>query len=151
MELMRVKINNEWVEIPAIVGPKGDTYELTEADRQTIAAGTMVYVYAAKAQADRAETLVQSFNNLSISVTGLPAGSPPTVQHTYNQDNVLIGLRFGIPRGADGDPTTLIDDTAGAGDTGKTWSADKLSSYLENAVQTAVNNYLNAHPELLSN
>ena len=151
MELMRVKINNEWVEIPAIVGPKGDTYELTEADRQTIAAGTMLYVNLAKGHADRAETLVNAFSHLSIGATALPAGSPATIQHTYNQDNVLIGLTFGIPRGADGDPTTLIDDTAGAGDTGKTWSADKLSSYLENAVQTAVNNYLNAHPELLSN
>ncbi len=27
----------------------------------------------------------------------------------------------------DGDPTTLIDDAAGDGDTGKTWSADKLA------------------------
>lgn len=44
-----------------------------------------------------------------------------------------------------------IGHTAGTGYTGKTWSADKLPSYLENAVQTAVNNYLNAYPELLSN
>ena len=30
----------------------------------------------------------------------------------------------------DGDPTTLIDDTAGAGDTGKVWSANKSSDLL---------------------
>ena len=36
---------------------------------------------------------------------------------------------------SDGDPTTIIDDNSGAGDTDKTWSADKLVSDLKNQIQ----------------
>lgn len=38
----------------------------------------------------------------------------------------------------DGDPAAIIDDTAGAGDTGKTFSADKLTTEL-NGVKSAIN------------
>ena len=40
--------------------------------------------------------------------------------------------------GSPGDPTELIDDTAGEGDTGKTWSADKLDDQF-GGVLTAIN------------
>jgi hypothetical protein len=40
--------------------------------------------------------------------------------------------------GSPGDPTELIDDTAGSGATGKTWSADKLSD-LKNEIQQKQN------------
>lgn len=46
-------------------------------------------------------------------------------------------------KGDPGDPTELIDDTAGEGDTDKTWSADKLDSEF-----SAQNSALTAKPEV---
>ena len=61
-----------------------------------------------------------------------------------------IALMKKIPKGDPGDPTELIDDTAGEGDTDKVWSADKSHSLLTaitnctNAVFSGEKNLLNA-------
>lgn len=49
-----------------------------------------------------------------------------------------IALMKKIPKGDPGDPTELIDDTAGSGTTGKTWSADKLETET-NELKTEMN------------
>ena len=52
---------------------------------------------------------------------------PTTLKYKDGQTFVSADCLKGDP-GSPGDPTQLIDDTAGSGDTDKTWSADKLSS-----------------------
>ena len=55
---------------------------------------------------------------------------------TFQSADCLRGEQ-GI-QGIPGDPTELIDDTAGTGDTDKTWSADKVSKIVP-AVTSADN------------
>lgn len=52
---------------------------------------------------------------------------PTMLKYKDGQTFVSADCLKGDP-GSPGDPTQLIDDTAGSGDTDKTWSADKLSS-----------------------
>ena len=52
---------------------------------------------------------------------------PTTLKYKDGQTFVSADCLKGDP-GSPGDPTQLIDDTAGSGDTDKTWSADKLTS-----------------------
>lgn len=35
--VFKIKVNGEWVEIPALVGPRGENYILTEEDKAEIA------------------------------------------------------------------------------------------------------------------
>lgn len=57
---------------------------------------------------------------------------PTTLKYKDGQTFVSADCLKGDP-GSPGDPTQLIDDTAGSGDTDKTWSADKLTSKADTA------------------
>ena len=61
------------------------------------------------------------------TVTTLPPTQPATVELDGESSPEEPIFNFGIPQGQPG-PAVGIDDTAGAGDTNLTWSADKLVS-----------------------
>ena len=77
------------------------------------------------------------------TVETLPAGSSVTVTITGTAENPV--LNFGIPQGAQGnpgtpgDPTELIDDNAGVGDSTKVWSANK-SATERDSLKSAITN-----------
>lgn len=51
-------------------------------------------------------------------------------------------------KGDIGDPSIIIDDTAGSGDTGKVWSADKVSSELDGKLDSTLKGAANGIAEL---
>ena len=58
---------------------------------------------AAETARDAAQAAAGDFQDLSASVMGLEAGTPPTVDVTHSQGG-YYNLAFGIPKGAKGDP-----------------------------------------------
>ena len=74
-----------------------------------------------------AETAAGKIDDMTVAASGSAYGSEPTATITEVEGHKHIALTIpaGQP-GTPGDPTQLIDDTAGAGTTGKTWSADKI-------------------------
>lgn len=78
----------------------------------------------AETAAGNANTAAGKIDNMTVEATTLPAGSQATVSVTEVSGHKHI--TFGVPKGESGNET--IDDTAGAGDTDKVWSADKSAS-----------------------
>lgn len=58
----------------------------------------------------------------------MPVTLQPTTLKYKNGNTFVAADCLKGDQGSPGDPTQLIDDTAGSGDTGKVWSADKTSS-----------------------
>lgn len=69
---------------------------------------------------DVVQEAVAKINDMTASATTLPAGSAPTVVLTLEDGHYHIS--FGIPQPS----VDVIDDTTGAGDYDKTWSANKI-------------------------
>lgn len=135
MDILKVKVGNEWVGIPAIQGPQGPQGPQGE----TGATG------ATGSQGPKGDT----------GATG-PQG--PQGEQGAKGDKGDKGNKGDTgatgPQGPAGDPTELIDDTAGSGTTNKTWSADKLASLEDvsslftitsNVVSDHADNYIYAH------
>lgn len=72
---------------------------------------------------EEANTILEKVDGLTATAEALPTGSDPTATVSTVDGHYNIG--FGIPGGSGGDPTEIIDDTAGAGDVTKVWSASK--------------------------
>ena len=77
-----------------------------------------------------ANKTLAELDNITASANTLEPGSEATAEITEidGHKNILIG----VPAGSPGNPSELIDDTAGTGVTNKTWSADKLSTTIGN-------------------
>lgn len=106
MDILKVKVDNEWVGIPAIQGPQGPKGD-TGATGATGPKGDTGATGATGPQGPKGDT----------GATG-PQGP--------KGDTGATGATG--PQGPAGDPTSLIDDTAGSGVMNKTWSADKLAA-----------------------
>ena len=76
-----------------------------------------------------AETAAGKIDNMTVAASGSAYGSDPTatITEVEGHKHVAFTIPAGQP-GTPGDPTQLIDDTAGSGTTGKTWSADKINT-----------------------
>ena len=76
-----------------------------------------------------AETAAGKIDDMTVAASGSAYGSDPTatITEVEGHKHVAFTIPAGQP-GAPGDPTQLIDDTAGSGTTGKTWSADKINT-----------------------
>lgn len=72
---------------------------------------------------EEANTILEKVDGLTATAEALPTGSDPTA--TVSTVGGHYNIDFGIPGGSGGDPTEIIDDTAGAGDVTKVWSASK--------------------------
>lgn len=96
-----------------------------------------------------AETAAGKIDDMTVAASGSAYGSDPTatITEVEGHKHVAFTIPAGQP-GTPGDPTQLIDDTAGAGTTGKTWSADKIqgvTSQLSNHIQ-GVETEINSMP-----
>lgn len=100
MDILKVKVDNEWVGIPAIQGPQGPQGPKGETGA-TGATGSQ------GPKGDTGET----------GATGAKGDKGD------KGDTGATG-----PQGPAGDPTSLINDAAGSGVTNRTWSADKLAA-----------------------
>lgn len=135
MAVLKVKVNGEWQEIPAIVGPAGPqgipgaqgdpgeqgiqgeagkgifsfektgTSGLTDTYRMTYTDGSWIDMQVSNGKGIR-----------TIAKTGT-SGNVDTYTITFNDNTTMT---FTVTN-------ANIDDTAGAGVTNKTWSANKLS------------------------
>lgn len=92
---------------------------------------------------EAAEAAVEAYDAMTAEATTLQPGSSATAEIDHSGDHPVLLL--GLPQGATGskgdkgDPGEVpIDDTAGAGDTTKVWSADKISGELSD-VKSALN------------
>ena len=76
-----------------------------------------------------AETAAGKIDDMTVAASGSAYGSDPTatITEVEGHKHVAFTIPAGQP-GTPGDPTQLIDDTAGSGTTGKTWSADKINT-----------------------
>lgn len=92
-------------------------------------------VNTANAASAIANAAALKIDGMTVAASELPAGSNPTAAVSDVSGHKHIA--FGIPKGdkgdpgdpgEPGDPTLLIDDTAGTGETEKTWSANKLAA-----------------------
>ena len=110
MDILKVKVGNEWIGIPAIQGPQGPQGPKGETGA-TGATGSQGL------KGDTGETGPQGPKG-DTGATG-PQGPKGDTGETGATGPTG-------PQGPAGDPTTLIDDTAGSGVTNRTWSADKL-------------------------
>lgn len=75
-----------------------------------------------------ANQILGKVDGMTASAESLPAGDDPSV--TVETVDGHYNLEFGIPAGDPGDPTEIIDDNAGVGDTTKVWSANKSATEL---------------------
>lgn len=75
-----------------------------------------------------ANQILNKVDGMTATAESLPSGDDPSV--TVETVDGHYNLEFGIPAGDPGDPTEIIDDTAGVGDTTKVWSANKSATDL---------------------
>ena len=83
-----------------------------------------------------AETAADKIDDMTVAASGSAYGSDPTatITEVEGHKHVAFTIPAGQP-GTPGDPSQLIDDTAGTGTTGKTWSADKLSDQFGGCIE----------------
>ena len=122
MDILKVKVGNEWVGIPAIQGPQGPQGPKGEtgATGATGSQGPKGDTGAAGPQGPKGDTG-------ATGATGPQGEQGPKGDKGDKGDKGNKGDTGATgPQGPAGDPTELIDDTAGSGTINKTWSANKL-------------------------
>lgn len=117
-------------------GPQGPIGE-TGAEGPVGATGAMGPTGATGATGDTGPTGATGATGLTPHLTigtveDVPYGTPSSATMTGTDENPVLNLK--LQHGASGNET--IDDTAGAGDTDKVWSADKITSELSAITET---------------
>lgn len=134
MDILKVKVGNEWVGIPAIQGPQGPQGPKGEtgATGATGSQGPKGDTGATGPQGPKGDTGDTGPQGPK-GDTGDTGPQGPKGDKGNKGDTGATG-----PQGPAGDPTELIDDTAGSGVTNKTWSVNKINSQL-NAMHKRTN------------
>lgn len=135
MDILKVKVGNEWVGIPAIQGPqgpqgpKGET-GATGATGSQGPKGDTGETGPQGPKGDTGDTGPQGPKG-DTGETGATGSTGPQGEQGPKGDKGDKGDTGATgPQGPAGDPTELIDDTAGSGVTNKTWSVNKINSQL---------------------
>lgn len=130
--------------------------ELANTSAQSAKTAAQSAAEDAQTAQGKAEDAKEAIENLGVTSSTLTPGSSATVMKIVDQQTGEVTLSFGIPQGVKGDTgsqgpagpkgekgdpgagSDVIDDTAGAGDTGKTFSADKLTT-MDSELKSAIN------------
>ena len=73
MEVLRIRNNpsEQWQEIAALVGPKGDSYVLTDADKQEIANNVLAMFTASISSTGHSIVISSSVTSVTIPATSI--------------------------------------------------------------------------------